>query len=85
MKAYRVMVTYGKNEQYVASNWVVENAIKQYKEEQTKTIRNRGWKKEISFKVYKDTFFELGKRENGLVGTIYTYTTEGFKFNVEVK
>lgn len=42
MKAYRVMVTYGKNEQYVASNWVVENAIKQYKEEQTKTIRNRG-------------------------------------------
>jgi hypothetical protein len=85
MKAYRMMVTYGKSEQYVASNWVVESAIEQYKEEQTKAIRNRGWKKEIGFKVYENTFVELGKRENGLVGTIYAYTTEGFKSNVEVK
>ncbi len=85
MKAYRMMVTYGKSEQYVASNWVVENAIEQYKEEQAKAIRNRGWKKEIGFKIYENTFVELGKGENGLIGTIYAYTTEGFKSNVEVK
>lgn len=75
MKIIEIRVEYGKNRTFVATNWVVENAVEQFKLMWTEIIRGLGWKKEINFKVRQTTciFDENGK------GEVYAYTVDGFK------
>ncbi len=81
MTANRIQVLYGKANAFVASAYVVENAVEAYKKMWTEIIRSRGWKKEISFRELK------GKEtldENG-GGEINAFTKSGYYEVVRVK
>ena len=80
MKIIEIRVEYGKGGAFVDKNWVTENAVEQFKAMWVERIRERGWKKEVNFRVRQNTciFDENGK------GEIYGYTVDGFK-DVRVK
>lgn len=81
MKVMRIRVEYGKNAKYVTCDWVVENAMEQYKEYWTKRIRENNWKKEINF---KDTGCYCEADDNG-TGILAAFTLNGYSYNVRVK
>jgi hypothetical protein len=74
MKVYRVWVGYGKCNKYVCCDYVVENALEQYKTEIVEKIRNKGWKKEVNFTVYEDDEMDANGKTR-----MKAYTLEGFQ------
>ena len=78
MKAVEMKVWYGKNQRFVASHWVMENAIEEYKKTQEEMIRRWGWKKEITFKIYNNTC-EVAEENDKPMGHIFGYTKNGFE------
>ena len=82
MKVYRIRVEYGKNQKYMACDWVVENAVEQYKTMWTEDIRNKGWHKEINFRTYDYPTCET--KEDGTC-YILAYTTRGYEYFTPVK
>lgn len=71
MKYFRIRVQYGKNNKFVAREWVAEDAIGQFVIEWTSTVRGWGWKKEINF-MQEESFFTAGT-----AGNILAYTADG--------
>lgn len=79
MKAVWMIVMYGKNQRFEASNWVMENAIEEYKKYREEMMRGWGWKKEITFKVYKDNYCEVVGENDKPMGEIFGFTKNGFE------
>ena len=74
MKVMSVRTTKG-NGNFVASHWVLENAVEAYKEWMAKNNKGR-----LNFEI-KDGRMETNEAGTG---TILAYTVNGFNYNVRV-
>lgn len=80
MKALLVRIGYGKKSFYIGTDWVIENALENYKKRWTEEIRKWGWKKDIEFKIQNYTNID----KNG-TGEILAYTINDFKEIIKVE
>lgn len=76
MKAIHIHTTYGKNHKYIASEWVLDSYVEEYKENMVKQYREWGWTKDFHF---TSPMRPEDLADNPTGGTIFVQTKEGGK------
>jgi hypothetical protein len=82
MKVLHIWVGYGKNERFVDSKYVEEEALENYKNEIISSHRKNGWMKEFVFIENSEPMTKWDGKGN--YGTILCRTTKGYEYNYKV-